>query len=99
MFLLRLADVRLENIAAHKFNLILLCVLCAARAACPAPVQSTGETVFSEVFFLNHLYNHTLNFNASIISHSQAFSRRLYFCIFWDKIAVSCITLPNIFLT
>ena len=56
MFLLRLADVRLENIAAHKFNLILLCVLC---AACPATVQSTGETVFSEVFFLNHLYNHT----------------------------------------
>ena len=96
MFLLRLADVCLENIAAHKFNLILLCVLC---AACPATVQSTGETVFSEVFFLNHLYNHTLNFNASIISHSQAFSRRLYFCIFWDKIAVSCIMLPNIFLT
>ena len=27
MFLLRLADVSLENIAAHKFNLIFLCVL------------------------------------------------------------------------
>ena len=67
MFLLRLADVCLENIAAHKFNLILLCVPC---AACPAPVQSTGETVFSEVFFLNHLYNHTLNFNAPIIYYS-----------------------------
>ena len=95
MFLLRLADVSLENIAAHKFNLIFLCVPC---AACPAPVNRRNSFYFAEVFILNHLYNHILNFNASIISHSQAFSRRLYFYIFCDKIAVSCIMFPNIFL-
>ena len=43
MFLLRLADVCLENIAAHKFNLIFLCV---PPVQCPLPSSSQQEKLF-----------------------------------------------------